>query len=172
MNRPSFAASFLLPFLLLTAVAAHAQAPRPAQPPRPRPRPAVAAAPVSGAAPASAAAAAPSDASIDARANALTANMKANLGLTPAQTEKVRLINHRAVQTVELARARFRANPARLKGVVDDASAGRLAALKDVLLPAQFDKYQRKREEKMGLPNTQGTQGNAAPGLGGGGGGE
>ena len=117
-------------------------------------------------APAPPAQALPSEASIDARANALTVNMQTNLGLTPQQTAKVRLINRRSVESVETARVRYRANPAKMRSVIQDISAARLSALKDVLLPAQFDKYQRKREEKMGLPNTQGVQGNAAPGLG------
>ena len=38
----------------------------------------------------------PSDAVIDAKANALTANMQQNLGLSPQQTEKVRVINRRS----------------------------------------------------------------------------
>ena len=118
--------------------------------------------------PAPAAPAAPSAAGIEARANALTANMQQNLGLTPAQTEKVRLINRRGVERVESLRLRYRANPAKMQSMINDVSDSRLASLKDVLAPAQFDKYQRKREEKMGLPNTQGVQGNTPPGLGGG----
>ncbi len=115
------------------------------------------------------AAALPTEASIDARANALTTNMQTNLGLNPQQVAKVRLINHRSVDNVETACVRYRGNPTKMRSVIEDISAARLAALKDVLAPAQFDKYQRKREEKMGLPNTQGVQGNAAPGLGSGG---
>ena len=108
------------------------------------------------------------DEQIDQRANALTANMQKNLGLVPQQVDKVRAINRRSVEGVETARARYyRSNPRKMRGIIDDISASRLAALKDVLNAAQFDKYQRKREEKMGLPNTQGVQGTAAPGLGG-----
>ncbi len=108
----------------------------------------------------------PTSASAEARANALTANMQQNLGLSPQQMEKVRAINQRSVAAVENARARYRTDPRKLQGLVESIGQSRLEALKDVLDPAQFDKYQRKREEKMGVPNVQGVQGNAAPGLG------
>ncbi|WP_310395496.1 hypothetical protein [Hymenobacter sp.] len=111
---------------------------------------------------------APSDAVIDAKANALTANMQTNLGLSPQQTEKVRAINRRGVENVESARARYRTDPRKLAGVIESIGSSRLSALKDVLTPAQFAKYQRKREEKMGVPNVQGVQGTPPPGLGGG----
>ena len=110
----------------------------------------------------------PTDAVIDAKANALTANMQQNLGLSPQQTEKIRVINRRGVDNVETARVRYRTDPRKLAGVVESISSSRLSAIKDVLTPAQFQKYQRKREEKMGVPNVQGVQGNPAPGLGGG----
>lgn len=113
-------------------------------------------------------AAAPSEAMIDAKVNALTANMQRNLGLSPQQTEKVRVINRRAVEQVESARLRYRADPRKLAGLVESIGSSRLSALKDVLATAQFDKYQRKREEKMGVPNVQGVQGTPPPGLGGG----
>ena len=108
------------------------------------------------------------DAVVDAKANGLTTNMQQNLGLNPQQTEKVRAINRRAVELVESGRMRHKADPRKLAGIIESAGRSRLEALKDVLTPAQFNKYQRKREEKMGLPNVQGVQGNAAPGLGGG----
>ena len=111
---------------------------------------------------------APSDEAITTKANALTANMQQNLGLTPQQTEKVRVINRRGVEQVEFGRARYRTDPRKLLGIIESAGRSRLEALKDVLNPAQFDKYQRKREEKMGVPNVQGVQGTAPPGLGGG----
>jgi len=110
----------------------------------------------------------PSDAAIDARANALTLNMQQNLGLTPQQTEKVRAINRRSVEQVETTRARYRTEPRKMLPRIEDIGEARLAAIKDVLSPAQFEKYQRKREEKMGLPSSQGAQGTPPPGLGGG----
>ena len=105
---------------------------------------------------------------VDAKTNALTANMQKNLGLNPQQTEKVRAINRRSIDAVESAHLRYKADPRKLAGVVETVSSSRLAAIKDVLTPAQFDKYQRKREEKMGVPNVQGVQGTPPPGLGGG----
>ena len=109
----------------------------------------------------------PSNELIDVKANALTLNMQKNLTLSPQQTEKVRVINRRGVEMVETGRARYGTDPRKLAGVVETAGRSRLEALKEVLTPAQFGKYQRKREEKMGVPNIQGVQGNPAPGMGG-----
>ncbi len=108
-----------------------------------------------------------SDEQIDQKAYVLTVNMQKNLGMQQQQFDRVRAINRRSVENVETARARYRDNPRKMLSIIDDISASRLSALKDVLTVAQFDKYQRKREEKMGLPNTQGVQGNPAPGFGG-----
>jgi hypothetical protein len=106
------------------------------------------------------------EATIATRANALTTNMAQALGLTPAQVEKVRTINTNSVRNVEAARQRFRQDPTKLRGYIEDIGLARLEQLKDVLTPAQFTRYQRKREEKMGIPTTQGSQGNPPPGLG------
>lgn len=103
---------------------------------------------------------------VEDRVNALTANMTQALGLTPAQVEKVRAINTKSVRNVEAARQRFRQDPTKLRGYVEDIGLARLEQLKEVLSPAQFTRYQRKREEKMGIPTTQGAQGNPPPGLG------
>lgn len=105
---------------------------------------------------------------VDPKANALTANMQQNLGLSPQQTEKVRVINRRAVENVETARLRYKTDPRKLAGIIESVSSSRLSAIKDVLTATQFAKYQRKREEKMGVPNVQGVQGTPPPGLGGG----
>jgi hypothetical protein len=105
-------------------------------------------------------------ASVEARANALTINMTQALGLTPAQVEKVRVINTNSVRNVEAARVRFHQDPGKLRGYIEDIGLARLDQLKDVLTPVQFTRYQRKREEKMGIPNVQGVQGNPPPGLG------
>lgn len=104
----------------------------------------------------------------ETRANGLTENMQKALGLNPQQVEKVRLINANSVRAVETARLTYRQDVRKMAQVVDDIGQSRLSALKDVLSPAQFDKYQRKREQKMGVPSTQGVQGNPAPGLPGG----
>ena len=168
--KPSLLSPLLALALLAAAPAAHAQAPttvktklKPAGQPsvktKTRVAPAPAGAPETVFAP---------DAVVDAKANALTTNMQQNLGLSPQQTEKVRVINRRGVEMVESGRLRHKSDPRKLAGIIENAGRSRLEAMKDVLTPAQFNKYQRKREEKMGLPNLQGVQGNAAPGLGGG----
>lgn len=103
--------------------------------------------------------------SAGARAEALTANMTQALGLTPAQTEKVRVINTTSVRNVETARQRYGQEPGKLRSYIDDISLARLDQLKDVLTPAQFARYQQKREEKMGIPTIRGNQGTPPPGL-------
>ena len=108
------------------------------------------------------------DAKIAEKANALTANMQQNLGLRGPQLDRVREINLRGVEGVERARRQHLRDPRKMASVIDDISATRMSLLKDVLTPQQFDKYQRKREEKMGIPNAQGNQGTLPPGLGGG----
>jgi len=100
-----------------------------------------------------------------ARAEALTTNMTQALGLTPAQQEKVRAINSTAVRNVETARQSYGQEPAKLRGYIDDVSLARLDRLKDVLTPAQFARYQQKREEKMGIPTIRGNQSTPPPGL-------
>ena len=99
------------------------------------------------------------------RATALTANMQKALGLNPQQLAQVGQINLISVRGVETARQTYRQDVRKMAGVIDDIGQSRLSLLKDVLSPAQFDKYQRKREEKMGVPSSQGIQGNPAPGL-------
>ena len=108
----------------------------------------------------------PSDELLDSKANSITANMQQNLNLTPAQVEKVRVINRRAVEQVEVGRARYGTDPRKLAGIVESAGHARLEFIKDALTPEQFNKYQRKREEKMGIPAGQGPRGNPVPGLG------
>ena len=164
--KPSLLSPLLALALLAAAPAAHAQAPttvktklKPAGQPSVKTKTTVPDEPPM---------VSPPDAVIDTKANALTTNMQQNLGLTPQQTEKVRVINRRGVEMVESGRLRHKSDPRKLAGIIENAGRSRLEALKDVLTPAQFNKYQRKREEKMGLPNLQGVQGNAAPGLGGG----
>jgi Spy/CpxP family protein refolding chaperone len=107
----------------------------------------------------------PADA-VATRANALTTNMAQALGLTPAQTEKVRAINVTSVRNVETARLRYRQEPGTLRSRIEEVGLARLEQLKDVLTPAQFMRYQQKREEKMGIPTAHGSQGTPPPGLG------
>jgi hypothetical protein len=91
--------------------------------------------------------------------------MRQALALNPAQIEKVNKINLTSVRNVETARLRYRTDLRKLNGIVEDIGQSRLAALKDVLSAEQFARYQRKREEKMGVPNTSAAQGNPVPGL-------
>lgn len=110
--------------------------------------------------------ASPSEATIQARAEALTTGMSQGLSLTPAQTEKVRAINLQSVRNVEAARVLYRQQPTKLRDYIEDIGNSRLDRLKDVLSPVQFQRYQQKREQKMGIPQTGGVQGNPPPGLG------
>ncbi|MBT9392613.1 hypothetical protein KLP40_05505 [Hymenobacter sp. NST-14] len=141
---------------LLTLTASPALLAQSSARPKPQPRP-VAAAP----------AAAPvlNEDQIATRAQALTVNMQKALGLNPQQTERVGQINLLSVRNVETARQKYRRDVRKMAGVVDDIGQSRLEMLKEVLTPAQFDKYQRKREEKMGVPSAPASQGNPAPGL-------
>ncbi|HEX8425378.1 hypothetical protein [Hymenobacter sp.] len=107
----------------------------------------------------------PPEAQVETRANALTSNMQKALALNPEQVEKVRQINLVSVRSVESARLNYRQDVRKMASVIDDIGQARLSALKNALSPSQFDKYQRKREEKMGVPNAQGNQGNPVPGL-------
>jgi hypothetical protein len=69
------------------------------------------------------------------------------------------------VRGVETARLTYRQDVRKMASVIDDIGQARLSMLKNALTPAQFDRYQRKREEKMGVPSTQGNQGTPVPGL-------
>lgn len=89
------------------------------------------------------------------------------LNLTPAQVEKVRDINTKSVRNVEAARQRYGQTPTKLRGYIEDIGLARLEQLKDVLTPAQFSRYQQKREEKLGVPTVRGYQGTPPPGMGG-----
>ena len=115
--------------------------------------------------PAASATPAPNAARIEERANALTENMRQGLALSPQQVEKVRQINLTSVRNMETASNRYKADLPSLNRMAQDIGASRVAALKDVLTPEQFNRYQQKREQKMGVPSTRGAQGNAAPGL-------
>ncbi|MBC6605532.1 hypothetical protein H8B13_01740 [Hymenobacter sp. BT188] len=158
MKTPLFAA-----FLLLILVPSFTQAQTAAKPKSAT----TAAAKPKAATPAKPSAAAPAPAAdkVEARAKALTDNMRQALGLTPPQVVKVNQINLTSVRNVETARLRYRTDLRKLNGIVEDIGQSRLAALKDVLSPEQFNRYQRKREEKMGVPNSSAAQGNPVPGL-------
>ena len=99
------------------------------------------------------------------RVESLTVNMTQALSLSPAQVEKVRVINTNSVRNLEAARVRYRQEPTKLRGYIEDIGLARLEQLKDVLTAAQFARYQQKREEKMGIPTVRGNQGTPPPGL-------
>ncbi len=103
--------------------------------------------------------------SVADRAEALTVNMTQALSLNSAQVEKVRVINTNSVRNLEAARVRFRQEPTKLRGYIEDIGLARLEQLKDVLTSAQFMRYQQKREEKMGIPTVRGNQGTPTPSL-------
>ncbi|QIL75179.1 hypothetical protein [Hymenobacter sp. HDW8] len=154
--------SFFAAFLLLIVAPGFAQAQTAA-----KPKAAAAATKPKAATPAKTSAPAPTPPAdkVEARAKALTDNMRQALGLTPPQVVKVNQINLTSVRNVETARLRYRTDLRKLNGIVEDIGQSRLAALKEVLSPDQFNRYQRKREEKMGVPNTSAAQGNPVPGL-------
>jgi hypothetical protein len=107
----------------------------------------------------------PRPSTVTDRVEALTVNMTQALSLNAAQVEKVRVINTNSVRNLEAARVRFRQEPTKLRGYIEDIGLARLEQLKDVLTSAQFTRYQQKREEKMGIPTVRGNQGTPPPSL-------
>lgn len=103
--------------------------------------------------------------SVADRAEALTVNMTQALSLSPTQVEKVRAINVNSVRNLEAARVRYKQDPTKLRGYIEDIGLARLEQLKDVLTAPQFMRYQQKREEKMGIPTVRGNQGTPPPSL-------
>jgi hypothetical protein len=144
---PAFAA------VLFLASPASAQQTKPASPTKTVAPPAKSASPAAAeqkpAAPAS-------QISPEKRAEMITNSMIKNLALTSAQINKVRDINLQSVQQMEAARARHQKNPQAMVDEADLISRSRLSRLKDVLTHAQFQKYQRKREQEMGIPQAPG----------------
>lgn len=89
---------------------------------------------------------------LEQRAEAITAGFAKNLRLSPEQTQKVYSINLTSLQHAEKAKAKYKSNPKKLVQQMDVISQTRLSQLKDVLTPLQFQQYQQRREEKMGVP--------------------
>ncbi|RTQ51737.1 hypothetical protein EJV47_08055 [Hymenobacter gummosus] len=150
------------PALLLTAALLAAPAATQAQTAKPKAKPAGAAKPQT---PPPAPAPKVDETKIQAQAQSLTQNLKQALGLTPQQEAKVLDINQRCIRQVEVARIQYRQDLRKMNEVVEDIGSSRLTLLKDVLSPAQFNKYQQAREKKMGVPSQAASQGNAVPGL-------
>ena len=86
------------------------------------------------------------------RADEITAGMAKNLRLTPAQVAKVKEINLSSMKQVEEAKEKYKDDPRLVVKQIDIISQTRLSQIKDVLTPMQFQQYQDRREEKMGVP--------------------
>ena len=98
-----------------------------------------------------AAAKAARDKMIAEKAQALTENMSKNLNLTFEQQQKVKKINEKGVREVELARVRYKKNLKKMNIEIQNIGASRMSLLKDVLTDPQFQAYNQKRSEKMGI---------------------
>ena len=85
------------------------------------------------------------------KAQALTDNMSKNLNLNFDQQQKVKKINEKSVREVELARVRYKKNLKKMNVEIQNIGASRMSLLKDVLTAAQFQTYNQKRAEKMGV---------------------
>jgi len=89
---------------------------------------------------------------LEQRAEAITASMDKHLLLTPEQRSKIKEINLSSMQFAEKAKSKHKNAPQRLIQQMDMINQTRLSQIKDVLTPLQFEKYQQRREEKMGVP--------------------
>ncbi|MFD1187886.1 hypothetical protein [Pontibacter rugosus] len=89
---------------------------------------------------------------LEQHAEAMTAGFTKNLRLTPQQTQKVYVINLTSLRHAEEAKEKFKNNPKKLVNQMEVIGQTRLSQLKDVLSPQQFQQYQQRREEKMGVP--------------------
>jgi len=90
---------------------------------------------------------------LEQRAETITKSMAAHLRLTPEQAQKVKAINLTNMQHAEAARKKHLKEPRLLVQQMDIISETRLSQLKDVLTPVQFQQYQQRREQKMGVPS-------------------
>ena len=85
------------------------------------------------------------------KAQALTDNMTKGLNLSFDQQQKVKKINEKSVREVELARVRYKKNLKKMNAEIQNIGSSRLSLLKDVLTAQQFQVYNQKRAEKMGV---------------------
>lgn len=92
------------------------------------------------------------------KGRALTQNMDKNLHFSPEQFEEVLKINQRSISQVEYAKVRYIKRLKKMNAEIQNIGASRMSLLKDVLTPQQFQKYNQKREEKMGLSENGGQQ--------------
>ena len=98
------------------------------------------------------------------KGRALTENMDKNLHFTPKQYEEVLKINQRSISQVEYAKVRYIKNLRKMNNEIQNIGASRMSLLKDVLTQQQFEKYNQKRAEKMGLPGENSPQPAQQPG--------
>ena len=110
-----------------------------------------------------AAAKAARDKMIAEKAQALTENMSKNLNLTFEQQQKVKKINEKGVREVELARVRYKKNLKKMNIEIQNIGASRMSLLKDVLTDPQFQAYNQKRAEKMGVQDPASSTQQGAP---------
>ncbi|GAB3203198.1 Spy/CpxP family protein refolding chaperone [Pontibacter aydingkolensis] len=106
----------------------------------------------SSTAPQKAATQAPAEKTLEQRADEITAGMAKNLRLTPEQTVKLKAINLNGMKLVEEAKVKYKDDPRLVVKQIDIISQTRLSQIKDLLTPYQFQQYQDRREEKMGVP--------------------
>jgi hypothetical protein len=97
------------------------------------------------------------------KGRALTENMNKNLHFTPEQYEDVLKINQRSISQAEYAKVRYIKRLKKMNSELQNIGSSRMSLLKDVLTPQQFDAYNRKREEKMGLPGQNAESPNRTP---------
>ena len=90
---------------------------------------------------------------LEQQADKMTKSMATHLRLTPEQALKVTAINLTNMRHVEDAKKKYAKKPRLLVQQMDVISETRLSQLKDVLTPVQFQQYQQRREEKMGVPS-------------------
>jgi periplasmic protein CpxP/Spy len=90
--------------------------------------------------------------SVQERAEEITMSMAKHLHLTPEQIKKLNKINLRSMQTAEEVKEKYKAEPREMVKQMDIISQTRLSQIKDILTFQQFQLYQQRREEKMGVP--------------------
>ncbi|WP_439883383.1 hypothetical protein ACSX1A_09440 [Pontibacter sp. MBLB2868] len=89
---------------------------------------------------------------IEERASEITASMASHLRLSPDQTKKLMALNLRCMISAEEAKDKYKAEPREMVRQMDIINQTRLSQIKDILTPYQFQQYQQRREEKMGVP--------------------
>ncbi|WP_299707677.1 hypothetical protein [uncultured Pontibacter sp.] len=101
---------------------------------------------------------------VEQRADDITAGMVKNLRLSPKQAAELKDVNRNSMKFAEEARKKHRNNPRKLAEQMDIISQTRLSQIKDLLTEQQFDQYQSRREEKMGVPREARSNPSQGPG--------